>query len=179
MGRAYKAFKIEKVVPLRDKDYYWFVLEQIRSAKKRIWASIFLIDVYRSSDPFLEVRTLVKELAYAKKRGVNVRLITGRSTRNPIIREMNMITRTFMRTKGLTVRYYRDAPKPRIHDKFVIFDDDLFVLGSHNWMSDGFNESAEDSVAVYSLGLTKRLEQEFLSTWEVKKQEDKIEEPVV
>jgi len=166
MERTYKAFEVDKVVPLKNKDYYWFLLSQIKKAQNRIWASVFLIDVYRSSDILLEVRTLIKELAIARTRGLDIRLITGRAADNPVIREMNMVSRSFMRSKGFRLKFYGNERKPRIHDKFIIFDDQLFIIGSHNWMHESFNNSLEDSLAVYSRDLTNRLEIEFLETWQ-------------
>lgn len=165
MERTYRAFRIDKVVPLRDKDYYWYLLEKIRKARKRIWASIFLIDLHRARDVKLAVRAIVNELAHAKRRGVDVRILTGTSEQIPAIRELAMISRMFLRTRHIPVRWHAPLGKAGTHDKYVIIDDDLLILGSHNWIHDSFNESAEDSVAVYSRDLTNTLERQFATSW--------------
>ena len=165
MATPYPAFRVETVVPLRNQDYYWYVLDLIRGATHRLWMSMFLIDIRRAFDPDRQVRTLVHELRDASWRGVDVRIITGDSRRIVQLREMNMVTRAYMRTLRLQVRTYRPSHRASTHDKYIVIDRATIVLGSHNWIHDSFNETLEDSVAVRSPDMNYRLGREFLETW--------------
>ena len=166
MTATYPAFSIEKVIPLRDKEYYWYVLDRINKASSRIWMSMFLIDVRRAFDPNQEVRGLIHALRYASWRGVEVRILTGDSRTIVQLREMNMVSRTYLRTQRLMVKTHRSPERTGSHDKYLIIDHNIIILGSHNWIDESFNDSAEDSIAVFSPDLNCRLCQEFLNAWE-------------
>lgn len=165
MTTTYPAFSIEKVIPLRDKEYYWYVLEHINKATHRIWMSMFLIDVRRAFDPNQEIRSLISSLRYASWRGVEVRIITGDSRKIVQLREMNMVSRSYLRSQRLMVKTHRSPESTGGHDKYIIIDNNIIILGSHNWIDESFNESAEDSIAVFSPDLNHHLSQEFLNAW--------------
>jgi phosphatidylserine/phosphatidylglycerophosphate/cardiolipin synthase-like enzyme len=169
MATRYSAFRIEAVIPLKDRDYYWFVLDLIRSATHRVWVSMFLIDVRRAFDSELDVRSLVLALRDAMWRGVDVRIMVGHSSTVVQLREMNMVSLTYMRRHRLAVRTRRGVRPGGTHDKYLVVDHSTIVLGSHNWIEECFGATAEDSMAVVSQDLNLRLSQEFLGTWTMKR----------
>ena len=162
---AFHAFHVGGVVPLHGHDYYDYLLHQLRNAKLRFWASIFIVDVNRSTDPDLHVRTLLKEIAAANARGVDVMVIAGDSKQARSIRHKNRVARAFLRNRGVEVRRYAAEKPTSTHNKFAVLDDGKVVLGSHNWTHRAFNESEEDSVAVESAELNALLREEFLYAW--------------
>lgn len=164
METPINSFKVEKVVPLANKDYYWFLLDSFRRARKRIWVTMFIVSVERASDPMGEVRTLVKELARAKSNGVDVRFMTGHSDLAPIARA-NQISRLFAATKGLPQKVHRPLTRESTHQKVVIIDNEILIVGSHNWLHESFNEALEDSIAVYSRELVMLAATEFRAVW--------------
>lgn len=165
MTFSYPSFQATRAIPLRDKDYYWFLLDELRNSKRRVWASIFIVNVKRADDPTREVRTLLHELGDVRRRGIDVRVLVGDAEDILSLHEINRIARTFMRTLHIPTTWPRMPDRRGSHDKFVIIDDDLLVLGSHNWTDTAFNRSSEDSVAVSSRDLVKMQETEFLSHW--------------
>lgn len=161
----FNAFSVESALPLRGRDYHDYLIAELRSARLRLWASIFIVDVNRATDPDLLVRTLLKEVAAANARGLDVRMVIGDSKQALGIRHRNRVARAFLRNRGVEVRRYAAARPLSTHNKFVVLDDDQIVLGSHNWTHRAFRESEEDSVAVVSTELNARLREEFLWAW--------------
>jgi len=159
----YNAFLIDAAIPLRGRYYYYFLRNGIECAKYRIWASIFIINVTREHDCQLEVRDILKLLAYKRALGLDVRVIIGDS-QNSAIRETNEIARSYLEAKGISIRKYKGTKKST-HSKYAIIDDDLIVLGSHNWTKNAFGKNEEDSVAIYSKCLNRELAYQFLATW--------------
>ena len=165
MERTYPAFSVTEAIPLKDEDYYWFVLDEIHRAKRRIWMSIFIMDVTRESDPEQRVRSLIRALRDASWRGVKVRVMTGDVYDIFSIRESNKIARQFLRTRRIVARRHPSPGRSGTHDKYILFDDDLVVLGSHNWTDRAFRQNLEDSIAVKSRDVASAIEKEFLSNW--------------
>jgi phosphatidylserine/phosphatidylglycerophosphate/cardiolipin synthase-like enzyme len=162
---TYPSFQATRAIPLSDKDYYWFVLDALRMAIRRVWASIFIVNVKRADDPRREVRSLLHELSDARRRGIDVRVLVGDAADNLSLHETNLVARTFMRTLHIPTTRPRMPDRSGSHDKYVIIDDELLILGSHNWTDTAFNRSTEDSLAVYSRDLVRMQETEFLSQW--------------
>ena len=161
----FPAFEISKALPLRNKDYFIFLLDAISAARFRIWATIFLVDITVLSDQRLYVRKLINNLVYANWRNVDVRLILGKSKIAPLIQNMNLTSARYIKDKGINVRIFHSAEDSSTHSKYVIIDHDLIILGSHNWSHGGFSQYIEDSIAVHSKNLCRNLEEEFLESW--------------
>lgn len=164
IARRYSAFAIEAAIPLQNRYYYYFLRNAIESAKYRIWASIFIINVTREHDHNLEVRDIIKLLSYKRSLGLNVKVIVGHSEKAPAIQKANEIARRYMLTRAIPVRPYKGTKKST-HSKYVIIDADLILLGSHNWTMNAFSKSEEDSIAIYSRDLNREINRQFLSTW--------------
>lgn len=164
IARQYSAFSIECAIPLQNRYYYYFLRNAIESAKYRIWASIFIINVTREHDYNLEVRDIIKLLSYKRSLGLNVKIITGYSKKTLAIQEANEIASRYIRSRGIPARQY-EGTKKSTHSKYVIIDGDLIILGSHNWTMNAFSKSEEDSIAIYSRDLNRELNRQFLTTW--------------
>lgn len=161
-------YPVTSAIPLQGKDYLPYVLDQIDSAKNRIWASIFIVDTRIKQDHYRSVRSLIQKLEYAKWRNVDVRVIIGTAT----ITEIYLASRTsayYMKKRGLEVRQYGSAYRKATHSKYLIFDNDLVITGSNNWSHEAFHKAVESSLAVESKGINQDLSQEFISIWNTSK----------
>ncbi len=159
-----KVYKTENVIPLSNDDYYYYLMGKINNAKYRVYASIFIINSLISKDVELKVRDLIKNLAYAKWRNVDVRIIFGNS-KNCEIKTANETTARYMHSLGISVKQYESLFRSSLHSKYVIIDDELIILGSHNWSNGAFAKNLEDSVAIYSKELNTILNDEFHKLW--------------
>src|SRR3990172_5671294 len=104
MKRAFSALHVTNAIPLADHDYYDFLLAEVRSARWRVWASIFVVVVQGDDDPRGEVRSLLHALAEASAAGVSVRLLIGDSRTSAGIRYANMVARSYATQLGINVR---------------------------------------------------------------------------
>lgn len=176
MNTTLWAYQARRVLPLRDRDYYYFLLYHVRQATHRIWASVFIVNVKRADDPRSDVRRLLAELSAAARRGVDVRVTTGYARDNLALYETNAITRTFLHGRRVNVRRYPGGRREQTHNKLVLFDTELAVLGSHNWSHNAFSVSAEDSVALWSRDAVEHLERDYLETWNLRSKQEAPDE---
>ena len=166
---AYSSIEMQKVIPLRNNDYYDYLTYHIEQAQNRIWANIFIVNALQGDDPELAVRNLCKLLGAATYRGVDVRILVGDSNRTIPIKGSNFVSASLMKLYKVRVQKVKSTERSSTHDKFVLIDNDLVLVGSHNWTHRAFNLSEEDSIGVYSEDLSKRMRDQFLQEWNAAK----------
>jgi phosphatidylserine/phosphatidylglycerophosphate/cardiolipin synthase-like enzyme len=157
-------YKTEKAISLRNENYHYYLLEKIKKAKYRIYATSFIINSLIKNDVELKIRNLIKVLAYAKWQNVDVKIMFGNS-QNSTISTANETTAHYMKELGLSVKRYESSYRKSLHSKYVIIDDDLIMIGSHNWSEGAFSKHNEYSIAVYSKELNTILNDEFHKLW--------------
>jgi phosphatidylserine/phosphatidylglycerophosphate/cardiolipin synthase-like enzyme len=161
---TFSAYHIENVIPLRNEHYFTFLCKIIQNAKKRIWASIFIVNPTVDNDSSLAIRSLIKRLSYAKWRNVDVKVIVGDSNvRN--IRIANETTLAYMKQLGIPARKFVGTYRRSLHSKYVIIDDYMIIVGSHNWTPGAALLHDEDSVALFSREMNLLLCDEFAMHW--------------
>lgn len=160
----YSYFRAEKAVRLSDDDYYDFVMEKIRSASGRIHATLFIVDVFY--DRWNRIKEMLDELAYAVWRGVDVKVVLGHSEKNLNVDIPDRLGFEYMKERGIPVRFSNPPDDYSLHSKYIVFDEDLVVAGSHNWSHLDIFMSKEDSAAVYSVDAVINLSNEFNKLWE-------------
>lgn len=159
-------YPVISAVPLQGEDYLPYILEKIDSAKLRIWASIFIVEARVHNDEFRSVRTVIEKLAYATWRNVDVRIVVGTATIVDIYVAC-LTSAYYMKKHGIDVRQYASLGRRKsTHSKYLLFDDDLVVIGSNNWEHGAFHGSVESSLAVESQGLAESLSREFRAIWQ-------------
>ncbi|MEJ2756180.1 MAG: phospholipase D-like domain-containing protein, partial [Gammaproteobacteria bacterium] len=128
-----------EVSSLRNTDYFYFMLETVRLAEDCVWASVFSMNLTFLDDTNLKVRDFVKELVSAQQRGVDVRiLLSGERVEYSAFRVANEMANDYLMSQGVEVRRYASSDKRQSHSKYVIVDDSLVILGSHNWSPRSF-----------------------------------------
>jgi phosphatidylserine/phosphatidylglycerophosphate/cardiolipin synthase-like enzyme len=161
---SFSAYRIEKTVRLANGDYFDFLSGQIQEARKRVWAANFIINPVVSNDPSLAVRGFLKRLAYAQWRNVDVRVLVGTSHVRDI-RVANHTARLYLTDLGVPIRSFIGKLSKSLHSKYVIVDDEVIVVGSHNWTPGAFGDHSEESLAIYSHEMNLILRDEFLANW--------------
>jgi cardiolipin synthase len=126
---------------------------------------MFLLDVRHAGDPGGLVRELVRALRDAAARRVDVRVMVGDSSRVLNLRDAAMVSRAFLRSRGIPTRVYPGTRGGGTHEKCVIVDDDLAILGSHNWWGESLAAAAEESLALRSPDLVAMLAGKFTDVW--------------
>lgn len=149
-------YPAEDVYNLTGNNYFPEVKRLLGSAKKSIYISMYIA----SFDPGYPKRLsnqLLQELVKAKKRGVAVKVILDQEIR----RQYNDLAYFFLKDKGIEVDY--DTPSTKLHDKLIIIDEYITIIGSHNWSENALKENHEASAVIKSQGLAKSFTQEIKS----------------
>jgi phosphatidylserine/phosphatidylglycerophosphate/cardiolipin synthase-like enzyme len=158
------SYKIDELIPLHSSAYSDYLLKEILSAKKSIYAMVFIVDPRVFQDVNLNVRAVFSALNEAKNKGVDVKVIVGTSSTESIYLACYVAKRCFERL-AINVKSYQST-KESLHSKLVIIDDDVSMIGSPNWTEGGLGQHIEDSVGIKSKTVNKYLKTRFLKLWE-------------
>lgn len=142
------------IILLQNSEYVKFCLEKINRASSRV-----LVAMGQVSSSHLRRHTgrkLLDTLAETHKRGVKVELFT--SSPAPGWTDSRRLAVRQLSSCGYAVFY---APADRaFHYKAVVIDDDLTIIGSHNWTEPHAKQpNAETSVAITSPRLASQTAQ--------------------
>ncbi len=163
--KTFDAFPINRILPLDDRDYLKAVRLFIQQARRRIWICQFHVNVYPMEDPDKTVRNLIKELAEATGRYIDVRILLDRGKGNRSIYLRNQQAQMFISHLGIPYRYFH-GDKSSLHAKYLIIDKNISIVGSQNFSYGALCAHKESSVAVFSQDINIRLSQHFEFTWE-------------
>ncbi len=88
-------------------------------------------------------------LAYvaAARRGVKVRVLLNIESMGHNITRINTRTATFLKRYGVEIKWGQVGVVT--HAKMVIIDDEVLVLGSHNYTKSAFSRNQEASIVVH------------------------------
>lgn len=136
----------------------------VRNARERVWCSIFLIELDPALDPELRVAMSMRELAAARWRGLDVRLLIGGSRTNLLIAEAAAVGLTFAHSLDIPALGFGVTGQRGSHVKLVVADD-WVLTGSHNWSGGAFSRQVQDSVAVHSRDLAAYLANVIHGQW--------------
>ncbi|MDJ0765307.1 MAG: phospholipase D-like domain-containing protein [Myxococcota bacterium] len=158
-------YNFDSATPLQDDEAYDFLWSKIAKAHRRIWASVFIVNMSTASDDELRIRDLLKHLAYAKWRNVDVKVLVGQSTVGAIQVQTGTAA-AYLQSMGIEARSFRSDEDISTHSKYLVIDDDLIVVGSNNWSPGGLVKNTEDALAIKSADLNTALALNFLKHWE-------------
>ena len=116
----------------------------IASARHRVWVMQYVVRL--DDGPVL---ALMEALAAAKARGVEVRVVLDRGllygTTDPDLK--NDSAAAWLQAHGVEVVW--DEVATTSHAKLVLVDDDVVLMGSHNWTRAALTSNREVSMAVH------------------------------
>jgi len=159
---AYSATESQLLV---NRDYYDYVVKSIDNAKIRIWISMFIINATVFGDKYLMIRRLIKGLEYAKWRNVDVKIMLGISEISQLWLP-NSTSMHYLTNLGLETREFNTQYRTSNHSKFILFDDNLIIAGSHNWSAKSLaGIHNEISIVLNSEDVSRVLSTEFLNNW--------------
>lgn len=146
-------------------DSYLAELEALLArARRRCLCSLFIVELAPLRDRRLAVDGLLRELAGARWRGADARLLVGGSRSNLQIAILSESARAHALRVGLPCRWLTSRPARGSHAKLVVADDAVLV-GSHNWSPGAFERETQDSVLVESADLAEHLAGLFERQW--------------
>ena len=139
-----------KINILNDEKYYYHVLNAISSAEREI--DIIMFSIYKCK----KTEELLNELIKARKRGVFIRIILDKDI------DSNKEVKNILGSEKIPIKLAEDR---RIHNKLIIIDKDILIIGSHNWTDKALFENRESSVAIRDKNTIKKMKRYFESVW--------------
>jgi len=140
----------DRISILNDEKYYYHVLNAISSAKREI--DIIMFSIYKCK----KTEELLNELINARKRGVFIRIILDKDV------DSNKEVKNILGSEKIPIKLADDR---RIHNKLIIIDKDILIVGSHNWTDKALFGNRESSVVIRDKNTIKKMKRYFESVW--------------
>lgn len=137
----------------------------IATARSTCLCNQFLVDVRPGLDEKLSVYCALVELAGARWRGVDVRLLIGGSRENLDMAVASELGRATAGSLGVPCRWLTSRKDRGSHAKWVVSDNTV-LIGSHNWSAGAFGDQTQDTILVQSDSLAAYLRSKFLVLWD-------------
>ena len=157
------SFKGE-IVPLVNEQYFNITMNEINSAESSIDIAIYEFKWYETNNSATQIR---EALVKAHENGVQVRLLLDQSKWYGEVTELsksNKQTAEYLSGKGISVKL--DSEKITTHDKLLIIDNEIVIVGSHNWGSSALTKNNEASVMIKDTKIAEYYENYFEFLWE-------------
>ena len=159
-----------KIIPINDRQYYPIVMKTIESANRSIDMVMYEIKWYGNPEgDSHDVSKLAVALVDAKDRGVSVRIIMD-DGRGYGFENDDMITwaenwRDYFESHGIEVKF--DWSNETTHDKLLIVDGKVVIVGSTNWSTSALDYNHEANAYIESQEVAEEYEKYFNSLWEI------------
>ena len=149
-------FHANDIITIFDRNYFPTVDKLIKNANNTIYVAMFEIKYYKDYPNSLENK-LVEDLIDAKNRGVTVYVIADEYSKG----EKDVIN--LLKENGINAKL--DSKNVTTHDKLLIIDGKITVVGSTNWSHYAIEKNHEVSVVIFSKDVAKRFEDYFWKIW--------------
>lgn len=145
-----------KVRAVNDRQYFGYAKNAISSAKETIYMAAFEVKYYRQFPDSLQ-NQLVRELIYARERGVEVFVVVDEFSR-----ENNAYD--ILQANNVSVRM--DCEHTTTHTKLIIVDGERVLVGSTNFSYYGLEKNHEANVYVEDRDLASAFTKYFFMLWD-------------
>lgn len=155
-------FSSTAIEPLIGSDYFSRILELIDGAALSIDVCMFHIALPSPDHP---TRRLLDGLLGAHHRGVTARVLLDRDRPTDPYGStvINSPARDLLNQDEELCRF--DDQSVLLHSKYLILDEQIVVLGSHNWSAGSFFAFDDLSMAVYSPDYAAHMTTRFNAQW--------------
>lgn len=152
------AYPADDVIPIPNREYFKALHEALRNAQEKIYVLMFSARYYPEY-PNDANSVILKDLIDAKKRGVEVKVILDASSWNLSNTYSNKMFADTLKAAGVEV--YWDPVDVTSHDKLVMIDGYITIVGSTNWSYYALERNNEASVLIKSKQVTEAFEKYF------------------
>ena len=156
------------ITDISGKKYFPAVKEAIDNAEKSIFMVVYIVN-FEERDTKSPVYKLCESLVEAGKRGVQVKIILDqnidfgkhRKDGKWQVEGKNENAFNFFKQNNLDVSY--DEKTTYTHNKAIVIDDEIVIMGSTNWSNSALRRNNETSALIKSKELAKSLLTNFLN----------------
>lgn len=157
-------FRFSALHALHDAGYNLALHDVLAAAQKRVWINLFYIGIAPRMDRDYHSRRLLDIVDEKAEDGLNVKVLLGTQDLNTGLEIQNGLV-AHMWGHRFPVRLYSSEWRQYSHSKYVLIDDDIAVIGSHNWSHRSLSIGRDDSVQVVSSSLAEYLSNDFHRKW--------------
>ena len=164
-GKPAFSMPADDVVPLVDEEYYQAVHKVLANAKKSIMCVMFMAKLDPKHTDGNEYQ-LVLDLINAHRRGVRVLVIFDRNVKfwekgieNDKIESKSEYAYELLLSSGVPVYY--DNEKKVTHNKLLVIDKYITIIGSTNWTYSALKKNHEASVMIKSRSVAQAFEEKI------------------
>jgi competence ComEA-like helix-hairpin-helix protein len=152
----------EEIAVLSNKEYYYWLKDVFDNAKSSIRIAMFHMALPSAKHP---TAILLDSLVNAKKRGVDIKILLDADRPSDPYQSsvINKPAAELLSSAGIAVRF--DQPARLLHSKMLVIDDNLSVVGSHNWSAGSFFNYDDVSLAIWSESFSKDATTRFDNLW--------------
>ncbi len=158
-----------KIMIINDRDYYPVALQLINNASKSIHIVMFEMVWYGNPDEdHHNVSKLGKALVAAHERSVEVKVILENGWSYGGFEYSNIPDyaknwKNYFESKGIEVKF--DWSNETTHDKLIIIDDEIVIVGSTNWSQSALNYNHEANAVIDDKKVANSYEDYFQELW--------------
>lgn len=137
---------------------YANILGAIDQARQRVWVQMYC----------LTDSGIIDRLIAARRRGVDVRLLLDSNQYSLGLRLRGAPNLAFcekLLANGVSVRIYRSRPGHQMHQKSMLVDHDMVMVGATNFTRQSFRVNTESMFEIRSPGVADVFEQRFAGDW--------------
>ena len=150
------------VVPLTDRNYAPYVLALIQDANKSIDTALFEMKYYTSEQyAGSSENQLVNALISAAERGVKIRVLLDEYAD----KSNNTATYTVNLLRKHNISAKLDSPTVTNHNKLLVIDGNIVVIGSTNWSYFALERNHESAVVIFDSNVATYFEDYFNHIW--------------
>ena len=142
---------MENITPIIGKEFGPKVTPLIHQAKNSIDIIVYNWRWYPNQIGST-IQQFNNAIINAAKKGKQVRVITNFPYINPILSQLNI------KTKKIN-------SKKTIHTKMILIDNEIAIIGSHNYTMNAFTINYEVSIIIQNQNFAKRLNEYFNNLW--------------
>ncbi len=150
---------------LFNDQYFEFLVPAIINARKSIIVQQFIIDARSAVDTSGKVAFVLSLLRDAVQRNIHVKVLLAQISvpeSDLLNRDLNEPAALFLDKHSVDVKYYECT---QMHKKTVIVDEEVVLIGSHNWTPNSFGVNTETTMAIRSVQNAKLIVSDFSKLW--------------
>jgi len=142
-----------------DREYFDDALQALQGARESIHMVMFSLNRYTAPEHMnSQVNQLITEVLKAKNKGVDVKIIMDDWP------EGNEKSKGFFEENDIEVRVDEEF-EGTTHDKLIIIDGKIVIVGSTNWSFFSVEKNHEANVIIFDERIARKFEEYFSSLW--------------
>ncbi len=141
-----------RIIPITNREYFPTAKRIIQQADKSISISMFVVKKGE------KVNSLIEELKKTADRGVKIKILLENS-----IEDNRSIITSLKNMENIEIKF--DSPQKTTHNKIIIIDGNIILIGSTNWTESSLSYANEANVIINDRAIAQYFQQYFDYLW--------------